>query len=78
MKSLTESLRRREEGYSISERELFKLEQIIDQKFTMTVHRLHLGFWLKNFRQRIQKLWSSIVWTFSIKKLTLMRERIVI
>jgi hypothetical protein len=78
MKSLTESLRRREEGYSISERELFKLEQIIDQKFTMTVHRLHLGFWLKNFRQRIPKLWSSIVWTFSIKKLTLMQERIVI
>jgi hypothetical protein len=47
MKSLTESLRRREEGYSISERELFKLEQIIDQKFKMTVNRLHLGFWLK-------------------------------
>ena len=35
MKSLTQSARRKEEGYSISERELFKLEQIIKKKFSM-------------------------------------------
>ena len=35
MKSLTQSSKRKEEGYSISDRELFKLEQIIKDKFTM-------------------------------------------